>query len=333
MVIKDIRLQNVRSHKDKTIKLNENVTIITGPNGSGKTTILEAIYYTLQGKSFKGSDAEILKNDELWWKIVASTKDGQKSISYDSSKVNQKKKFMISDHTTYRMLSKNKYPVVLFEPEDLRLLNGSPARRRRFLDVFISQLDSNYQASLRKYERALKQRNNLLKKTGTSEDDLFVWNIALSEHGAYIIKQRVGFIEKINNSLNEVYNKIAKTKDNISAHYSHTLIEHNKQKLYNELEKSFERDKILGITTTGPHRHDVMFKFNNQPALKVASRGEIRTIILALKFIEVDIIKILTGQDPVILLDDVFSELDKSRQKSLSELTKNHQVIITAVEK
>lgn len=332
MVVDNIRLQNFRSHKDKNIELDRNVTIITGLNGSGKTTILEAIYYLLQGKSFKGSDQDILNLDESWWKISALLEGNEKSVSFDQSKLQKKKQYTENSQNSYRMNPKSKYPVVLFEPEDLRLLNGSPSRRRKFLDSFIGQLDINYAMSLRKYERALKQRNALLKKKNVTNDDLFVWNIALSEHGSYIIKQRVGFIEQINKDLIDVYQRIAGTKDNISAHYSHTFIEHTKQKLYSELEKSFEKDRILGVTTAGPHRHDVLFKFNNTPALSLASRGEIRTIILALKFLEINIIKTLTSRDPVVLLDDVFSELDEKRQKTLSAITKDHQMIITSVD-
>lgn len=329
LVVDKIYLHNFRSHLDKEYIFDQNVTVIVGKNGSGKTTILEAVYYILQGKSFKGSDKEILNNTKDWWKIEAVVVGDKKTVSFDNLKNLKKKKYIEDNHTHYRMPPKSKYPVVLFEPEDLRLLNGSPSRRRRFLDLFISQLDINYSSAVRKYERALKQRNNLLKQSNVSKDDLFVWNIALSEYGSYVIEQRVRFIEQINKHLSDKYQQISSTKDDISAHYSHTLIEHTKQKLFSELEKSFEKDRILKTTTVGPHRHDMYFMFNNSPALSVASRGEIRTIVLALKFIEVEIIQKLDGRNPVILLDDVFSELDEDRQKALHAINNNLQIIIT----
>jgi DNA replication and repair protein RecF len=306
------------------------VTVITGKNGSGKTSLIEAIYLALQGSSFKGSDNDMLRRDRQWWRIDLGFEDESKrTVSYDSERVTGRKKFIIDDHTAYRLPPKYKYPVVLFEPDDLRLLNGSPTRRRQFIDRFISQLDAGYGPALRKYERALKQRNNLLKKLHTDNDELFVWNVALSEYGAYIIEKRIIFIEQINSAINAAYSDISDTGDIISVHYSHTFIGDIKQKLLRELEAASARDSIVGSTSVGPHRHDVIFLFNDSPALSSASRGEVRTIILALKFLEVDIIEQITNQKPIVLLDDVFSELDGARQKALSDHVRAHQIIIT----
>jgi DNA replication and repair protein RecF len=219
---------------------------------------------------------------------------------------------------------------VLFEPEDLRLLHGSPARRRQFIDRFISQLHPLYGPTLRKYERALKQRNNLLKSSYIHDDELFAWNVALAEHGAFIIEQRIAFIEQLNQQIAQRYQEIAGTKDDVSIHYSHTFVGDVKQKLLNELHAHSSRDRHLGNTSVGPHRHDVIFHINNTPALSVASRGEARTIVLALKFLEVEIIERLIDTQPIILLDDVFSELDATRQQLLTNQLKGHQIIITS---
>ncbi len=330
-IVQKLAVQNVRSHQSITIDLSPNTTVITGLNGSGKTTLLESLYIALQGTSFKGSDKDVLQNDKDWWRIDIMFSDEQKrSIKFDPSRTTGRKQFIIDSKTNYRMLPKHKHPVVLFEPEDLRLLNGSPTRRRQFIDRFITQLDPQYGVALRKYERALKQRNNLLKQGMASDDELFAWDITLSEYGAYIIEQRSIFIEKINLKLNDAYNDIAETKDTVSTHYSHTFIGDIKQKLLNELQTHLYRDKIVGNTSVGPHRHDMLFLFNDNPALSVASRGEVRTIILALKFLEVEIIEQLTNIKPLILLDDVFSELDETRQARLH--TGNYQIIITTTE-
>lgn len=330
MVVSKLSVQNIRSHKKFITKLSPTVTVITGLNGSGKTSLLEALYIALQGSSFRGSDSDILRHKSKWWRIdVEFDNYIKRSITFDPLLERNRKKIIVDDKTMYRLLSKYKHPLVLFEPDDLRLLHGSPARRRQFIDRLISQLDPLYSAAVHKYERALRQRNNLLKKTNTSHNELFVWNVALSEYGSYIIEKRIAFIEVINAKLNDTYNIIAKSDDNVSVHYSHTYIGDIKQKLLNDLHSHGARDIVLGFTSTGPHRHDVIFQFNGSPALDVASRGEVRSIVLALKFIEVDIVEQITNIKPLILLDDVFSELDELRQKYLMD-SQQGQIIITS---
>lgn len=329
-VVKKLSVQNIRSHDKFVIKLSPSITVITGSNGSGKTSLMEALYIALQGHSFKGSDHDVLRHESPWWRIdVEFNNHIKRTITFDPNLESGRKKIVVDDKTMYRLVEKYKHPVVLFEPDDLRLLNGSPTRRRQFIDRFISQLDPLYLSALHKYERALKQRNNLLKKQYTTADELFAWNVTLSEYGAYIIEKRIAFIERINSQLNDAYNNIAKTKDIVSIHYSHTYIGDIKQKLLNDLHSHSARDAMMGFTSIGPHRHDVVFQFNYSPALTVISRGEVRTIVLALKFLEVDIIEQITNIKPIILLDDVFSELDDSRQKYLMDSQKG-QIIITS---
>jgi DNA replication and repair protein RecF len=329
-VVKRLSVQNIRSHDELSIVLSPTITVITGANGSGKTSLIEALYVALQGSSFRGSDNDILRHESPWWKVdVELDKYIKRTVTFNPSLESGRKKIVIDDKTMYRLPVKYKHPIVLFEPDDLRLLHGSPTRRRQFIDRFVSQLDPMYQTALHKYERALKQRNNLLKKQYTTADELFAWDVTLSEYGAYIIEKRIAFIEKINSQLNDAYNVIAKTNDIVSIHYSHTYIGDIKQRLLNDLHSHSGRDVIVGFTSVGPHRHDVVFQFNYSPALKVISRGEVRTIVLALKFLEVDIIKQITNIKPIILLDDVFSELDDSRQKYLMDSQKG-QIIITS---
>ena len=332
-VVKKLSIENIRSHDKFVVKLSPNVTVIVGNNGSGKTSIIEAIYLALQGTSFKGSDNDILRYESPWWRIeVEFNTFIKRTITFDPNLISGKKKIIIGDKITHRLAPKDRCPVVLFEPEDLRLLHGSPSRRRQFIDRFISQLDPLYLNALHKYERALKQRNNLLKKRHFATDELFVWDIALSEYGSYIIEKRIAFIEQINSQLNEVYNSIAKSNNIVSVHYSNTYIGDIKQKLLNDLHNHVEKDKLLGFTSTGPHRHDVIFRFNSLAALDVASRGEVRTIVLAIQFMEVGIIEQITNIKPIILLDDVFSELDASRRKTITKYLKNYQTIITTTD-
>ncbi len=330
-MIKNVSIKNIRCHKDLTVKFSPKTTIITGKNGSGKTSVIEAVYIALQGSSFRGSDTDVLRHNSKQWKINLETEThGNRSASFNTNQLERRKKFTINGKTIYRLLSKNKLPAVVFEPEDLRLISGSPARRRQFIDRLISQLDPVYSSAIRKYERALRQRNSLLKNPHKKPDEVFVWNIALSEHGAYIIERRIAFIEQINTLLSDIYGSISESNDIISAHYSHTYIGDIKQRLLNELTNNDNRDSLLGFTSVGAHRHDIVFKFNGETAATTASRGETRSIAVALKLIEAQIIERVLDIKPVILLDDVFSELDDARQKALSGSTNVYQTIITS---
>lgn len=324
-----IKVQNVRVHSLYDLEVLPSTTVVTGANGSGKTSLIEALYIALQGSSFKGGDTEVLRADALWYRIDVELDDGTvRTVKFDPSRPSGKKKFEIEGSAHYRMLPKYKYPVVLFEPDDLRLLHGSPARRRDYFDRFIAQLDPLYGVALRKYERALKQRNTLLKHPGVTPDDLFVWDMSISEHGAYIIKQRAWYVGLLQEKIGTVYQKIAGVNDSVGVEYPEASI--TKQHLLALLHSNAKKDIITGFTSIGPHRHDILFIYNTTPALSVASRGEVRSILLALKFIEVDILEQLFHIKPIILLDDVFSELDESRQANLMTKFRDHQIIITS---
>lgn len=331
--ITSVRVQHVRTHLDYTLAVSPSTTLITGPNGSGKTSLIEAVYIALQGVSFKGLDTEIITRQAEWYRIDIIFDDkSTRTVKYYPDRPYGRKQFIIHQKTHYRLAAADKHPVVLFEPDDLRLLNGSPARRRQFINQFISQIDPRYAVALRRYERALKQRNTLLKNGATHHDELFAWNVSLSEYGAYIISQRMNFITALNRRIESVYQSIATTNDSLELAYSTPYPERSQQKLLDELHHTIHKDSRLGYTSVGPHRHDILFHFNGDLALSVASRGEIRSIVLALKFIEVDIVKEYTKKEPIVLLDDVFSELDTSRQKMLIRRFKDHQTIIASVE-
>lgn len=327
--VRKLRVQHIRTHDDITLEPNDRVTVITGSNGSGKTSLVEALYIAMQGSSFKGSDGELLSHNQSWYRIDVVFESGAtRTVKFEPNKPTGRKQFIIDGKTNYRLLQQYRYPVVLFEPDDLRLLNGSPTRRRQFIDRFISQLDPKYATVLRRYERILKQRNTLLKAGGSS-DSLFVWNLSLSESGAYIIEQRVKFIKELHERLEGSYRAIAHKDDTIRVRYSYTPRNNVQQQLLSELHVSENKDRLMGSTSIGPHRHDVLFFFNDSPATSVASRGEVRSVVLGLKFLEVDIITEVVGKPPIILLDDVFSELDETRQASLASGILHNQTIIT----
>lgn len=330
MILKTLRVQNFRTHSDFILEIGKKSTLISGANGSGKTSLLEAIYFALQGTSFRSSDKEILRNDgSSWFRIdLKDSKDSLRTIIFNDAVQKSKKQFLVDGNKKARLSANLRIPVVLFEPDDLQLLSGSPTRRRNFLDYFLSQIFPSFQLALARYNKALKQRNNLLKRDNVSKDELFPWNLMLAEYGAEIISKRQDFLELLNSKIEEVYFEISGVKDEIKIDYLGEKV--SKNEILAILSENIERDKILGYTNFGPHKHDIQFIFNKKPAQNVASRGENRSLVLALKFIETDILADLTSKRPIVLLDDVFSELDDDRQKLLTKHFSKYQTIITS---
>ena len=330
MRLKKLSVANLRTHKLTEIEFSDTITLITGKNGSGKTSLLEAVYISLRGKSFKDSDEAIMQRNTKWYKIHLTTDETDRTTSYDARTERKKKSHTIDNKSHLRLPEKVKYPVVLFEPEDLLMITGSPTRRRRYMDTIITQYSPHYSSTLHRYERALLQRNKLLKQPGHTKDELFAWNVALSRYGAEIILARQELVDHLNEFIQSTYQTIAPTKDTVRLHYSRQTPV-SSQQLLHELEHSYEKDHMVGATSVGPHRHDFEVLFNDAPANETGSRGELRTITLALKFIEAALVAERTERQPIILLDDVFSELDSDRQhRLLSEFHKN-QVIMTSV--
>ncbi|MBQ3352804.1 DNA replication and repair protein RecF [Candidatus Saccharibacteria bacterium] len=328
MIIKSVKLINFRNHSSYVLQCEEKTTQILGKNGFGKTSILEAIYILMQGKSFRATDKEILKRGTDYYRIELEYCSGERSTAtYDGTTKN----FIINDQKTKRIPKKNKYPVVLFLPSDLHLISSSPSRRRDYFDRIISELDESYHQSLLKYDKALKQRNELLKNEFVSKEAVFSWDLLLAKYGTKIHNLRLKYVDTINNELTKVYYSITKIHDEVTIDYKSDLDLTNEENYIKELTNSFQKDKILGYTSFGIHRDDYVFYFNHEIADGSASRGESRSIILALKFIEAKLIKDQLNQKPVILLDDVFSELDEIHRKSLVKNFKNNQIIITSV--
>lgn len=332
MKITSIRVVNVRSHNDVSLSFSPTTTLISGPNGSGKTSILEAIYISLRGSSFKATDSEVLQSDQEWYRIAVDDDAHQsRVITFDSRGDKKQKQFTVDEKTNKVLLARYRYPIVLFQPDDTRLINGSPARRRKYLDQVVAQYNPQYGSILRRYERALIQRNRLLKRTDVTPDQLFAWDVMLSNLGASIIAGRQQYIDEVNKRIEQYYQKISKDSAAVSVQYE-AYGESSAQTLLDKLHRATERDMQLGSTSIGPHRHDFIISLAGKSADATASRGEVRTIILALKYIEVDILLARTGEHPIILLDDVFGELDTARQKQLLTNLTDSQVIITSTE-
>lgn len=328
-VVKTIKLSNFRCHEGYKLSCKDETTLILGENGCGKTSVLEAIYIALQGKSFRAVDREIVKRDTDFYRIELERSDGEKVVVvFDGNK----KTFLIKDKKTARIPIKEKYPVVLFLPEDLHLVASSPTRKREYFDRILAQLDSKYSTILSRYNKALRQRNELLKQENVTVDMMFSWDILLAKYGVEIRNLRKQLIDSINKDITETYRSIADNEDKVKLRYVSYTGECSESEYLKLLSLDFERDKITGHTNFGIHKDNYNFMFNNSLADGSASRGEVRSMILALKFIEaVEAYRIL-GKKPLVLLDDVFSELDKTRQNCLVKNFKNHQVILTSVD-
>ena len=328
-VVKKIKLCNFRCHEGYKLSCENETTLILGENGCGKTSVLEAIYIALQGKSFRAVDREIVKRDTDFYRIELERSDGEKVVVVFDG---EKKTFLIKDKKTARLPIKERYPVVLFLPEDLHLVAGSPTRKREYFDRILMQLNSRYGTILSRYNKALRQRNELLKQDGVTSEAMFSWDVLLAKYGVEIQNLRAQLVENINKDITKTYRSIADNKDKINLNYISYTGGCSESEYLKLLSLDFERDKITGHTNFGVHKDNYDFMFNNSLADGSASRGEVRSIVLALKFIEaVEAYKIL-GKKPIVLLDDVFSELDKTRQNCLVKNFKNHQVILTSVE-
>lgn len=329
MIIKSIKLFNFRNHTEYSLVCKDKTSLILGENGSGKTSVLEAIYILTRGKSFRATDPEIIKRGAEFYRIEMEYSNGETSIAtYDGNT----KTFLIMGKKSRRLPKKSKYPVVLFQPSDLNLISHSPSRRRDYFDHIFSQFDEKYNEALLKYEKSLKQRNELLKNDYLTKEAIFSWNILLAKYGTDLFTYRQKFIQEINSRLTDIYRSIAENSDQIEIVYKTEIAATDDNKYLQTLEQNFQKDTYLGHTSFGVHRDDYIFQFNGEPADGSASRGESRSIILALKFIEAELIYQKTHLKPIILLDDVFSELDETRRKCLVKNFQDNQVIITSVE-
>lgn len=326
MIIKGIKLANFRNYEDFAMRFDKPTTLIVGDNGSGKTSVVEAIYLALQGKSFRSGDPEIVREGTEYYRVDLERDDKAVIVRYDGGK----RTFEVAGKKHGRLPLAERYPVVLFLPSDLNLIASSPTRRRDYFDSILSMIDVRYHKALLCYNKALRQRNELLKSYTTSVGDLFPWDVLLAKNGVEIEKSRRRLWMEINGRLSKRYQKIANKDDKCELDCM-GIGDISEETYLCRLAEVVERDKIVGHTSFGVHRDEWRFYFNGKSADKSASRGETRSMVLSLKFIEADILKRELGKKPLILLDDVFSELDDERQKNLVTNFAENQVIITSV--
>jgi DNA replication and repair protein RecF len=329
-MISTLRLQNFRSYTDDSFEFGEGVNIVVGPNASGKTNLLEAILVLARGSSYRVRDIELVQFDKPWARL-----DGYFEKQERTVKIEPPAKSFIIDDKPYKRLSFDKtFPVVLFEPNHLQLISRGPDQRREYFDDLLARSQAGFKTLSSSYQRTLAQRNALLKRNRqTAHSQLFAWNIRLSQLGSQIAETRQQLVESINQTLSKSYSQIAKHKSELKLVYNCQFpVSVYASKMLSKLESNNELEFDRGFTAYGPHREDFTFYLNTQLVSHTASRGETRSLLLALKIFELSLIEKTRNQKPLFLLDDVFSELDGARRKALVGRLKKHQTIITTTD-
>ena len=337
MIIDRVELANFRNHKETALALSPGVNILVGSNAQGKTNLLEAVFLTCVGRGWRtNKDKDMINFNEQSARVktVVARKFGKVEVEINLARAT-KKTIKINGIPVQRMGElMGQVNCVFFSPDELRLVKDAPADRRRFLDIDISQIDKAYFFALLKYNKTLLQRNALLKSK--SEDiarGLDIWDVQLANAGAIIIVRRLEFIEMLRSGVVTVHNFLTGGKESIEVGYEGITVTRVtvEETLLEQIKSAREKDLRLRTTTVGPHRDDLRILIDGKDVRHFASQGQQRTVALSLKLAELEIFRKLTGEMPVLLLDDVFSELDAQRQARLMKALSKCQSIVTAV--
>ena len=337
MYIKEIELKNFRNYEDLTLQFDENVNFIIGNNAQGKTNLLEGIYLSSIGKSFRTSkDNDMISFDKDFFKVKVKGQRELFPVEIDITLKKDSGKFIKVDGVNINKTSElmEKIYIVIFSPEDLKIVKDEPEKRRKFIDKELSILKPAYYNNLSNYKKVLLQRNTYLKEYNIEHSILDIWDMQLSRYGAAVIKIRENFIEKLCEISKKIHSEITQGKENLEIKYSPNIEneENLEEKIYDILKNSRENDIRLRTTTKGPHRDDIEFYINDINVRNFGSQGQQRTAALSLKLAEIDLIKEETGENAILLLDDVMSELDSTRQEFLVKTLSDIQMFITTTE-
>lgn len=339
MHIKRLELTNYRNIEHEIFEPCENVNLIYGENAQGKTNLIESIWLFTGCRSFRSS-----KDNEL---IKFGDKKATLEMDFFASDRDQKAKIEIAEKRSFELNSINiksasrimgEFLCVVFSPVHLNLIKGSPSERRKFIDIAISQLKPKYAMTISQYNKAIAQRNTVLKeinKNSSLYDTLDIWEERIAFFASEIVKQRFSYIKKLEQFCQEIYFGLSSGKENLTVSYyqKNPYGSENKQEIYEKIKqdlKSFRKtDLIYGSTSVGPHRDDLDIKINNLPAKIYGSQGQQRSAALTLKLAEAAVIQDFSQEKPIALLDDVMSELDISRQNYILNHIRQWQVFIS----
>lgn len=343
MNINEIKIENFRNIDFIGIFPHKEINVIYGKNGQGKTNLLEAIWLFTGCKSFRNSkDSELVRFNEENAKISMSfsTEIRENNAVIFIDKKRNANLNGINLASPREMIGK--YYAVVFSPIHLSLIKDGPVNRRKFIDTAISQIDSMYAKKITYFNHLIQQKNALLKNASENPsllDTLDIWDEKIALAGADVICDRIDYLKKLQNKATDIYSGISGEKEELSIKYLSNVRYESEEKsdiakiYYNSLLKNRPNDLYLKNTTSGPHRDDIEILINKISARKFGSQGQQRSASLALKLGEAEIIKDLKGEHPIILLDDVMSELDSTRQNYILNKMKDKQVFITCCEK
>lgn len=334
MIVESVELKDYRNYEFLDMNFNEHVNIIYGDNAQGKTNILESIYMCSTSKSHRGSkDREIVRFGEDESHIKLSVlKHGMKYRIDMHLKKNKTKGIAVNGIPIKKAVELfGIINIVFFSPEDLNIIKNGPSERRRFMDMELSQLDKIYLSNLVNYNKVLNQRNKLLKDIAFSPSEqlmqtLDIWDMQLVKYGSLIIKGRKIFIEKINTIISDIHSRLTGGIENIKVCYVPDV---DVNYFEEEVRNSRQKDIKYKVTGKGPHKDDLIFLINDNDVRKYGSQGQQRTAALSLKLSEIELVKLVIKDTPVLLLDDVLSELDSNRQNFLINSIGDIQTIVT----
>ena len=335
MNITKIKLENFRNYSKQEIEFNNGINVIYGDNAQGKTNILEAIFLCSMGKSFRTTrDKDLIKLNESYTKINIEYEKSDRTgrIEYF---IGEKKNVLVNGVKLNKLSQLlGNINSIIFSPDDIEVLKGAPQKRRKFLNMMISQLRPAYLFNLNAYNKTLEQRNNYLRQIkleNKPEEMLEIWDEKLATHAQIIYTYREEFVEKILSKIIDIHKNITDSKKVINIVYKSEFI--NKEDFIKKLKSARKKDILRGYTSVGVHRDDFEIYINNKNINLYGSQGQFRTSILSLKLSELYVIYDEIGEYPILLLDDFMSELDEKRRKKFVENITEAQVILTGTHK
>ncbi|HML35855.1 MAG TPA: DNA replication/repair protein RecF [Bacillota bacterium] len=339
MYLKKIELKNFRNYEEEAVEFHDKVNIITGKNAQGKTNLLESLYIMSLGKSFRtNKDAEMIGFDKEFCRVKSTSEKDGRELEIEIIIGKEGKTSRINGVKTAKNIDllENVY-IVVFSPEDLKIVKDEPEKRRKFIDRELCQLKPVYYRNLGRYKKILQQRNSLLKQQEIREDIIAVWDESLAEYGAKLIQERMRFVEKLGGISRGISLGITSGKEALEISYETNTafcenVEEQKEALKKALRKNLKMDMMRRNTSVGPHKDDLKLCVDGIDIRHFGSQGQQRTAALSLKLAEIRLIKEETGVSPILLLDDVLSELDSDRQNFLINSLGEVQLFITTTE-
>ena len=336
MWIKNLSLKNFRNYADETFTFTEGLNVLYGRNAQGKTNCAEAVFYLCTGVSPRARrDKQLIMHGQQRAEIAAKACGRYGDVDISACIFENGREVRVNGNRIARNaeLLGNIFSV-FFSPSELRLIQDGPDERRRFLNISISQLSRPYYTALLRYNKILEQRNNLLKDrdTGLIYDTLPVWDEQLAKYAAVVVRHRADFIARLAPLAEEEHFRLTDGAEKLEVRPEKKYVgddEELREQLFVELRRNYERDVRLGYTSCGPHRDDIDITINGADAKNFASQGQTRTAALSVKLAEMEIFRQLSGEYPVLILDDVMSELDLPRRKKLAQRAQGMQTILT----